>query len=142
MAQQIAFPHLRMIDLYRDGILYECAIVKEDKNNGDVFFIRIDHLDEIDRGRLRMILTKRNAATTALWDLMDQTALPNGMNALEFFHQFVKVRTQAGKIFNPQPGRQGAGRVQQRVNINEQQKRAGRPPKAAETKGAEDTSEA
>ena len=58
--QQI-FPHVKLVELYNDGILYECAIMKEDKNNGDLYFMRIDEMDDIDRARLRQILSRRDA---------------------------------------------------------------------------------
>lgn len=109
MAQQEQnFPHLQLVELYNDGILHECAIMKQD-TNGDLYFIRIDNLDEIDRARLRQILSRRDAHRYPLWDLMDQRTLPNGMKALEFFHQYVKVRGINGKVWSPTPGKRGVG---------------------------------
>lgn len=107
--QPQVFPHLRLVELYNDGVLYEVAIIKADKDNGDLYYIRIDHLDEIDRMRMRSILLKRDAARYALWDLLDQRTLPNGMNGLDYFHQYVMVRSASGKHFRPQLGRMGAG---------------------------------
>ena len=109
--QQQTFPHIELLELYNDGLVYETAVVKRDKSNGDVYFIRIDYLDEIDRGRLRKILTKRDAAKYELWDLLGNETLGNGQNALEFFHQLVKVKTLSGKIFNPALGKFGAQRA-------------------------------
>lgn len=112
MAQQQSFPHIELLDLYNDGIVYETAIVKRDKSNGDIYFIRIDYLDEIDRGRLRKILMKRDAGKYELWDLLSNETLGNGQNALELFHQLVKVKTVSGRIFNPALGKFGAQRAQ------------------------------
>lgn len=106
--EQAVFPHLRYIELHRDGVLYECAVLKEDLNTGDIYFIRIDQLDPIDCDRLRGILLKRDAAKYPLWDLLDQSTLKNGMNALDFFHQLAKVLTASGKIMNPGLGRMSA----------------------------------
>ncbi len=114
MAQQQAprgFPHIEVMDLYNDGIAYEIAVIKRDPTNGDVFFIRIDHLDDIDRGRLRKILSKRDANKYELWDLLSNETLGNGQNALDFFHQLVSVRTQGGKIFKPGLGKYGVQRA-------------------------------
>lgn len=108
--RQQVFPHVRLVDLYRDGLVYECAIMKEDKNTGDLYFMRIDKMDDIDRARLRQILSRRDAGKYELWDLMDHgQPLANGVNALVFFHQFVEVLSPSGKIYNPTPGRRSAG---------------------------------
>lgn len=107
------YPHTDWVDLYGDGTLHECAIVKRD-NIGNTYFIRLRELDNVDRRRMLKILTGRNALNFALWDLLFQTTLGNGMNALEYFHQYVKVKTPRGQIMSPQVGAIGAG-VQQGV---------------------------
>ena len=89
-------------------------------DNGDLYFIRIDYLDEIDRARLRQILSRRDAAKYPLWDLMDQRTLPNGMRALEFFHQIVQVRAESGKIFKPTLGRKGVSAKHKKADIEAQ----------------------
>jgi len=100
-------PHVKFVDLFNDGLLYEVLDVKEIPN-GDLFYIRTDHLDHIDKDRMLTILSKRDANRYALWDLLDQRTLPNGVNALEYFHQYVKGRTASGVHYTPQPGRVGA----------------------------------
>lgn len=108
--RQQVFPHVRYVELFNDGILYECAIMKEDKNSGDLYYMRIDEMDDIDRARLRQIVSRRDAEKYELWDLMEHgKPLPNGVNALTYFHQYVKVRAVSGKIFTPTAGRRGAG---------------------------------
>lgn len=98
-----AYPHVEWLDLYGDGTLHECAVVKKD-NIGNVYFIRIRELDIVDKRRIAKILTGRNATNFALWDLLFQSTLGNGMNALEYFHQYVKVKTPRGQIMQPQMG--------------------------------------
>jgi len=143
-------PHVTALDLFNNGIDYEVVVLKQDRNNGDVYFIRTDYLDEIDYQRIGQILTRRDAGRMEAWDLFSGITLGNGMNALEYFHQFVKVKTRSGEIMAPNPRRQGSAApkllnaqsfaqaaAQNRANAaNEtatQQaaapKKAGRPPK-------------
>lgn len=95
------FPHIAAVDLFGKQIATEVAVMAIDGRNGDLYFIRLDHLDPIDIKRLKQIILARDSARYALWDLMSNKTLPNGMNSLEFFQQFVKVRTIGGQIVNP-----------------------------------------
>ena len=110
------YPHIEWIDLKADGVLVECAIMKRDPN-GNIYFFPLKFLDGVDKRRLFRIITNRNAAMYELWDLMSNITLGNGVNALEFFHQFVRVITPSGKIINPGAGTVGAaeGVVQMRT---------------------------
>lgn len=99
-------PHVEWIELNDDGILHECAVLKEDPQGNKLYF-PVNHLDEIDRKRLAGILMDRNARNFELWDLMAQKTLGNGMNALAYFHQYVKVLTANGKILDPKAGQVG-----------------------------------
>lgn len=103
-------PHVEWIDLKGNGVLIECAIFKEDgfKN---VYYLEIPNLDNIDKTRLARMLRSRNAETFELWDLMSQVTLNNGLNALDYFHQLVKVITPDGVIMNPRAGTVGTGSV-------------------------------
>lgn len=101
------FPHIAAVDLLGNNVAIEIAVMSIDVRNADLYFVRLDQLDPIDIKRLRNIILKRDAARYPLWDLMSQTTLPNGMNALEFFQQFVKVRTSRGQIFLPGSGQRG-----------------------------------
>jgi len=103
-------PHVKWIDLKDDGVLYECAVFKED-DFGNTYYLEIAHLDAIDKSRLSRILYSRNAETFELWDLMSQVTLNNGMNALDYFHQLVKVISDRGVIMNPRLGSVGTGSV-------------------------------
>lgn len=104
----MALPHVTLIDLFNNGIDYEVIVMKNNKANGDVFFIRTDYLDDIDRNRAGMILSRRDAARYEAWDLFAQITLANGVNALEYFHQFVKVKTRSGEIMAPNLYRTGS----------------------------------
>jgi hypothetical protein len=90
-------PHIAEADIVGNGAGSYVAVVAIDGNNGDLYYIRLDHLDSIDLQRLLTIIrTSRDSARYALWDLLSQKRLQNGKNALEFFHQFVRVRTVSG----------------------------------------------
>jgi hypothetical protein len=79
------------------GILTECAIMKR-SSDGHVWFFPIKPLDMVDKQRLLKILRNRNAELYELWDLMSQITLGNGVNALTYFNQLVKVRTPSGQV--------------------------------------------
>lgn len=105
------YPHIEWIDLNRDGVMVECAVMKRD-DIGNVYFFEVGKLDMVDKRRLHSIVTDRNANNFELWDLMSNKALGNGVNALEYFHQLVKILTPGGTIINAKMGRVGApGRV-------------------------------
>lgn len=115
MSQQVStkkgsFPHVEWIDLKGNGVYVECAVMKRD-DFGNIFFIEIPSLDEIDKTRLVRILQNRNAEAFELWDLMSQITLNNGVNSLSYFHQLVKVITPSGVVMNPRAGTVGIGRV-------------------------------
>lgn len=100
------YPHIEWLDLYEDGTLHECAVVKKDAV-GNIYFIRLPNLDMVDKRRIANILTGRNAKNFALWDLLFQSTLGNGMNALDYFHQYVRIKTPRGQIIQPQVGTMG-----------------------------------
>ena len=114
-----SYPHVRWIDLKGNGIMIECAVLKQDQI-GNIYYIEIPALDDIDRGRLVKILTNRNSRSFELWDLMSQITLNNGINSLDYFHQLVRVITPAGVIMRPHEGTIGTGErnYDQRDNQN------------------------
>ena len=73
----------------------EVAVVKED-DNGTLYYLDVVALDVVDKGRLKGIVTSLHADKYALWDLMSQQKLSNGCNALDYFHQLVKVKSAPG----------------------------------------------
>lgn len=104
--QKSSLPHLEWLNLRDDGTLIECAIMKEDAQ-GNIYHIPLTSLDETDKKRLAKLITNRNSRNFPLWDLMAQTTLGNGVNALEYFHQLVKILTPHGTIIDPIQGRRG-----------------------------------
>lgn len=102
-------PHVYWVDLYNNNIAVQVAVMAFDQRNRDLHFMRIDSLDAIDQNRLIKVLSRRDARNYALWDLLSQQTLKNGMNALEFFHQFVKIRTVHGPILNAGSSMRGFG---------------------------------
>lgn len=102
-----SFPHVKWVDLASNGTLVEVAVVKED-GEGNMYFFELGKLDAIDRQRIFKIITKRHAASFPLWDLLAQHTLGNGMNALDYFHQLVKIITPSGRIIDPRAGVMGA----------------------------------
>ncbi len=103
------YPHVAWIELYGDGVLHECAIMKKDPRTGNILFFKTNDLDEIDKRRLSQLFFDRNARNFELWDLMAQKTLGNGCNALAYFHQLVRQLTPAGKIIDPKTGQIGGG---------------------------------
>lgn len=81
--------HMEVLPLNADGTLVECIILKR-YQNGDRIFIQVDHLDEIDRERIKKYLSEPHADKFELWDMLSHRRLGNGMNALEYFHQLAR----------------------------------------------------
>lgn len=105
------YPHIEWLELNGDGILHECAIMKRDAI-GNVLYFKTNDLDTIDKRRLAGILVDRNATSFQLWDLMGQKTLGNGVNALTYFNQLVRMLTPNGKTVDPRAGQVGtAGMV-------------------------------
>lgn len=102
-----ALPHVEWIDLRLNGIQEEIIVMSKNQNNGDIFFIAIQDLDQIDKMRMLKVLKKKDAHKYPLWDLLSNETLKNGMNALDFFHQLVKIRTVTGKIIPVGAGKMG-----------------------------------
>jgi len=91
------FKHVFLVDVQDNGQMREVAVVKEEYN-GTLYYIDIASLDNFDKGRLKKIVTSTHADKYALWDLMSQQTLSNGKNALDYFHQLVKVKRAPGDV--------------------------------------------
>jgi hypothetical protein len=90
--------HVFLIDWNDDGILKEIAVVNE-QADGTLFGIEVDRLHPIDKARLKKVITSVHADKYALWELLSQGRLNNGMNALDFFHaNYVKVKRPKGAM--------------------------------------------
>ena len=100
-------PHIEWVDLDNNGVAVEIVVMKRDEGTGDLYYIKVADMDDIDRNRITKILRKRDAGRYELWDLLHNTTLANGENALEFFHQMVKVQTASGVTMSPGVGRHG-----------------------------------
>lgn len=98
-----SLPHIFWVDLKGNGIFTEVAVMKKD-TLGNTYYFPTNALDNIDKARLHKIVTNRNAGSFELWDLMSQITLNNGVNALEYFHQLVRVISPSGQIYNPREG--------------------------------------
>ena len=112
--RQGSHPHIGWIDIQKNGIFVECAIMKRDKL-GNVFYFPIKWLDEIDKLRLYNIITNRNARSFELWDLMSQITLNNGVNSLVYFHQLTRQMTPSGQVLTPGIGQTGSSDWDTRV---------------------------
>ena len=98
--------HVYWMDLHNDGILTECAVMKKDKLD-NYYFIEVSNLDSIDHKRLHKIVNNINADRLELWDIMSQVTLGNGVNALTYFQQVVRMVTANGQIVDPNSGKLG-----------------------------------
>lgn len=87
--------HVFHFDINGDDRWREVAVVKLVKDSKgailEVRYIDIALLDQIDKGRLKSIVTNIHANKYELWELMDMTITTNGLNALTYFHQLVKI---------------------------------------------------
>jgi len=101
------------------GVLTECAVMKR-STDGHVWFFPVASLDMVDKSRLLNILRNRNAELYELWDLMSQITLGNGVNALTYFNQLVKVLTPAGQILPFGGGKYGTPSNTHPVQLQEE----------------------
>lgn len=108
------YPHIEWIEIHGDGILHECAVMSRDRF-GNILFFKVNDLDDIDKRRLAGILMDRNSRHMALWDVMLNKTLGNGVNALAYFNQLVRQLTPNGKVLDPRSGQQG---IPGQVNTN------------------------
>jgi hypothetical protein len=91
-------PHIFRVDIDDSGLLQEVAIVKEEED-GTIYYIQISSLHQIDKQRIKKIVTSIHADKYPLWELLSQAKLSNGMNALDFFHyNCVKTKAPRGAL--------------------------------------------
>ncbi len=100
-------PHVARVDLFNNNIGVDVVVMAIDQTNGDLHYIRVDYLDEIDKKRILQILTSQSTRGLPLWEAMYHKTLPNGQNALEFFDQFAMVKTLGGQHMRRSSGRRG-----------------------------------
>jgi len=87
--------HVFLIDWDDSGLLKEMAVVKVD-DDGTIYAIDIDSLHNLDKSRLKKIVTSVHADKYPLWELLSQATLSNGLNALDFFH-YNAIKTKRPK---------------------------------------------
>lgn len=108
---------IKQLDLANNGVLTEVTIVKvvergtdaEGKPQREIWFIKNEELDTIDQKRLLNVL-QRSAKVNdfqPLYETLAQVTLGNGQNALDYFHQYVRIRYPSGAIERPRAGRTG-----------------------------------
>jgi hypothetical protein len=91
-----SLPHIFLCDIDDSGLLKEIMLVKKFKD-GSIYYIEIDPLHQIDKGRIKKIVSSQHADKYEAWELLSQTKLSNGMNALDFFHSNnVRVKRPRG----------------------------------------------
>jgi hypothetical protein len=91
-----SLPHIFLCDVDDSGLLKEIMLVKKFKD-GSLYYIEIDTLHQIDKGRIKKIVSSTHADKYEAWELLSQSRLSNGMNALDFFHSNnVKVKRPKG----------------------------------------------
>lgn len=91
-------PHVFRVDIDDSGLLQEVAIVKEE-DDGTIHYIQISALHQIDKQRLKKVVTSIHADKYPLWELLSQARLNNGINALDFFHfNYVKSKRPKGAL--------------------------------------------
>jgi hypothetical protein len=100
------FPHVAWVDVSRKGVWEEVAIMSIDVG-GSVHFFPLSALDRIDRQRFFNIVSSRTANSFPLYELCSQVTLGNGINALTYFQQLVKVLTPSGQVLQPRVGQIG-----------------------------------
>ena len=89
-------PHIYLCDIDDSGLLKEIMLVKKFKD-GSIYYIEIDTLHQIDKGRIKKIVSSQHADKYEAWELLSQSKLSNGMNALDFFHSNnVRVKRPKG----------------------------------------------
>lgn len=89
-------PHIFLCDIDDSGLLKEIMLVKKFKD-GSIYYIEIDPLHMIDKGRIKKIVSSQHADKYECWELLSQAKLSNGMNALDFFHSNnVRVKRPKG----------------------------------------------
>lgn len=94
--QPTSLPHVFLCDIDDSGLLKEVLVVKKFKD-GSIYYVEIDPLHAIDKGRIKKIVSSPHADKYECWELLSQSRLSNGMNALDFFHSNnVKVKRPKG----------------------------------------------
>ena len=102
-----ALHHIYNFDIKGDGRRREVAVIKmaklPDGRVQSVWYIDVQLLDNVDKGRIKNTVMNIHADKYELWDLLSQITLNNGKNGLDYFHQLVRVEHGHGAV-NTQMG--------------------------------------
>lgn len=126
-------PHVARVDLFDNNIGQDVVVMAIDQTNGDLHYIRVDYLDEIDKKRILQILSSQSTRGLPLWEAMYHKTLPNGQNALEFFDQFAMIKTIGGQHMRRSSGRRGISTSFQAQSMAAQQYPQAAPVQAVDT---------
>lgn len=106
---------IKMLDLKRNGVGVEVTLVntievgldERGEMAHEIWFIKNDELDNIDRQRLLEVLNKSAKVQDfqPLYETLADVTLRNGENALDYFHQYVKILYPSGVIERPRQGK-------------------------------------
>lgn len=111
--QPSKYNHVFWADLEGKGLMQEIIVVAKDNYRGTLWFIPMNALDEVDKRRIFKLVTDRSATMLPLFEVMSNTILGNGVNALVYFHQLTKMWTASGQIVDPNAGLIGAAPTMQ-----------------------------
>jgi len=91
-----SLPHIFLCDINDSGLLEEIMVVKKFKD-GSIYYVAVTPLHQIDKSRIKKIVSSPHADNYECWELLSQARLSNGVNALDFFHSNnVKVKRPRG----------------------------------------------
>lgn len=94
--QPTSLPHIFLCDVDDSGLLKEVAIVKE-YEDGSIAYVDIGSLHQIDKARIKKVVTGQHSDKYPLWELLSQARFSNGINALDYVHvNFVKIKRPKG----------------------------------------------
>jgi hypothetical protein len=91
-----SLPHIFLVDVDDSGLLKEVAIVNEFAD-GSLAYVDIQSLHQIDKGRIKRVVTGPHADKYPLYELLSQARFSNGINGLDYVHvNFVKIKRPKG----------------------------------------------
>lgn len=111
--QQKISRHVKGLRVSKEKNVYRECVVLAEAPNGDIFFIPVTELDEVDQLRMRNILDQPTTDSQHLWEAMASYTLLNGVNALEYFNQLTKILTADGDVLAFTSGYRGGPRRKQ-----------------------------
>lgn len=105
--QASRYNHVYWCDVKGQGLIQEVVVVAHNPN-GTVWFIPVESLDYIDRARMFRLINDRTSTMLPLYEIMSHSRLNNGINALEYFQQLVKMMAPNGTVVRANAGLMGA----------------------------------